>query len=157
MAGDTFGPLAVAVTVTAERAALAALAANSVPCGTASGRQHSVRSLLHRAFEVEADPRAGRSGLLRHAVQPVALAAPTHDDQVPTPTVKPEPGTVSFRVYRDPANVDYLLFVEHFADQAAYDAHTGSAVYQELIAGRFAGIIVEFVEIDHELVASVPA
>ncbi|MEV4108984.1 antibiotic biosynthesis monooxygenase [Nonomuraea sp. NPDC049695] len=33
---------------------------------------------------------------------------------------------LSFRVYRDPANVDYLLFVEHFADQAAYDAHTGS-------------------------------
>jgi quinol monooxygenase YgiN len=58
-------------------------------------------------------------------------------------------------VYRDPANVDYLLFVEHFADQAAYDAHTGSAAYQELIAGRFAGLIVEFVEIDHELVASV--
>jgi quinol monooxygenase YgiN len=68
-----------------------------------------------------------------------------------------EPGTVSFRVYRDPANVDYLLFVEHFADQAAYDAHTGSAVYHDLIAGRFAAIIVEFVEINHELVASVPA
>src|SRR5207248_10600325 len=63
-----------------------------------------------------------------------------------------EPGTVSFRVYRDPANVDYLLFVEHFADQAAYDAHTGSAVYQELIAGRFADLITEFVEIDHELI-----
>jgi quinol monooxygenase YgiN len=66
-----------------------------------------------------------------------------------------ESGTASFRVYRDPANVDYLLFVEHFADQAAYDAHTGSPAYRELIAGRFAGIIVEFVEIDHELVASV--
>jgi quinol monooxygenase YgiN len=37
-----------------------------------------------------------------------------------------EDGTLSFRVYRDPANPDYLLFVEHFADQAAYDAHTGS-------------------------------
>jgi quinol monooxygenase YgiN len=62
-----------------------------------------------------------------------------------------EDGTLSFRVYRDPANPDYLLFVEHFADQAAYDAHTGSPAYQELIAGRFADMIVEFVEIDHEL------
>jgi quinol monooxygenase YgiN len=63
-----------------------------------------------------------------------------------------EDGTLSFRVYRDPAKPDFLLFVEHFADQAAYDAHTGSAVYMELIAGRFAGLITEFVEIDHELV-----
>ncbi|NUR28203.1 MAG: antibiotic biosynthesis monooxygenase [Catenulispora sp.] len=65
-----------------------------------------------------------------------------------------EDGTLSFRVYRDPANPDYLLFVEHFADQAAYDAHTGSAAYRELIAGRFADLIVEFVEIDHELLVS---
>jgi quinol monooxygenase YgiN len=65
-----------------------------------------------------------------------------------------EEGTVSFRVYRDPAKVDYLLFVEHFADQAAYDAHTGSSVYQELIAGQFANMIGEFVEIDHELLVA---
>jgi len=65
-----------------------------------------------------------------------------------------EDGTLSFRVYRDPANADYLLFVEHFADQAAYDAHTGSGAYQELIAGGFAKLIVEFVEIDHELLVS---
>src|SRR5919197_5403668 len=63
-----------------------------------------------------------------------------------------EDGTLSFRVYRDPANADYLLFVEHFADQAAYDAHTSSPAYQDLIAGQFADAIVEFVEIDHELV-----
>ena len=65
-----------------------------------------------------------------------------------------EPGTLSFRVYRDPANPDYLLFVEHFADQAAYDAHTGSAVYAEMIAGRFAGMVTEFVELDHELLVA---
>ena len=65
-----------------------------------------------------------------------------------------EDGTLSFRVYRDPAKPDYLLFVEHFADQAAYDAHTGSAVYRDLIAGRFASMIVEFTEIDHELVVA---
>jgi len=65
-----------------------------------------------------------------------------------------EEGTLSFRVYRDPANVDYLLFIEHFADQAAYDAHTSSPAYQELIAGQFAEIIVEFVEIDHELLVA---
>lgn len=61
-----------------------------------------------------------------------------------------EDGTLSFRVYRDPAKPDYLLFVEHFADQAAYDAHTGSAAYQKLIAYQFADLILEFVEIDHE-------
>jgi quinol monooxygenase YgiN len=66
-----------------------------------------------------------------------------------------EPGTLSFRVYRDPARPDYLLFVEHFADQAAYDAHTGSAAYKELIAGRFAGLIAEFVEVDHELLVAI--
>jgi quinol monooxygenase YgiN len=65
-----------------------------------------------------------------------------------------EAGTLSCRVYRDPKRPDYLLFVEHFADQQAYDAHTGSTAYKELIAGRFASIIEEFVEIDHELVVS---
>lgn len=65
-----------------------------------------------------------------------------------------EEGTLSFRVYSDPANPDYLLFVEHFADQAAYDAHTGSPAYRELIAGRFADMIVEFVEVDHVLLVS---
>jgi quinol monooxygenase YgiN len=65
-----------------------------------------------------------------------------------------EEGTLSFRVYRDPAKPDYLLFVEHFADQAAYDAHTGSPAYTDLIAGQFASLIVEFTEIDHELVAT---
>ena len=65
-----------------------------------------------------------------------------------------EDGTLSFRVYRDPAKPDYLLFVEHFADQAAYDAHTGSPAYRGLIAGQFADKIVEFTEIDHELVVA---
>ena len=65
-----------------------------------------------------------------------------------------EAGTLSFRVYRKPANPDYLLFVEHFADKAAYDAHTSSLAYKELIAGQFADIIVEFVELDHELLVA---
>lgn len=65
-----------------------------------------------------------------------------------------EPGTLSFRVYRDPNRPDYLLFVEHFADQDAYDAHTGSAAYKQLIAGRFADLVQDFVELDHELIVS---
>ena len=65
-----------------------------------------------------------------------------------------EEGTLSFRVYRDAKRPDYLLFVEHFADQSAYDAHTGSDVYAELIAGKLSKIIEEFVEIDHELIVS---
>ena len=63
-----------------------------------------------------------------------------------------EDGTLSFRVYRDLTKPDYLLFVEHFADQAAYDAHTSSPAYRDLIAGQFAGMITEFTELDHELV-----
>jgi quinol monooxygenase YgiN len=66
-----------------------------------------------------------------------------------------EDGTLSFRVYRDSGKPDYLLFVEHFADQAAYEAHTSSPAYQELIAGQFASMIVAFVEVDHELVVAV--
>ena len=65
-----------------------------------------------------------------------------------------EPGTLSFRVYRDPAKPDYLLFVEHFADQAAYDAHTSSPVYKDFIAGRFADMVADFVEVDHELLVA---
>ncbi|HEV2780943.1 MAG TPA: antibiotic biosynthesis monooxygenase [Actinophytocola sp.] len=66
-----------------------------------------------------------------------------------------EPATLSFRVYRDPARPDYLLFVENFADQEAYDVHTGSAAYKELIAGRFAELAVEIVEIDHEMIINI--
>ena len=55
-------------------------------------------------------------------------------------------------MYRHPAKPDYLLFVEHFADQAAYDAHTSSPAYRDLIASKFASMIVEFTELDHELV-----
>lgn len=76
----------------------------------------------------------------------VAEFAPKGPDQ--------EPGTLSFRVYRDPANPDYLLFVEHFADQAAYDAHTSSSAYKDLIATRFSTLITEFVELDHDLLVS---
>ena len=65
-----------------------------------------------------------------------------------------EDGTLSFRVYRDPAKPDYLLFVEHFADQAAYDERTSSPAYRDLIAGQFADKIVEFTEIGHELVVA---
>jgi quinol monooxygenase YgiN len=65
-----------------------------------------------------------------------------------------EEGTLSFRVYRDSAKPDYLLFVEHFADQEAYDAHTNSAAYRDLIAGQFASMIVDFTELDHELVVA---
>jgi quinol monooxygenase YgiN len=65
-----------------------------------------------------------------------------------------EDGTLSFRVYRDLAQPDYLMFVEHFADQAAYDAHMSSPAYRDLIAGQFAARIVEFTELDHELVVA---
>jgi quinol monooxygenase YgiN len=94
--------------------------------------------MLAKVFPIKLKP--GMQAEAESVVQEFAPKGPAQED-----------GTLSFRVYRDPATPDYLLFVEHFADQAAYDAHTGSPVYLELIAGRFAGLIVEFVEIDHEL------
>lgn len=98
--------------------------------------------MLAKIFPIEL--KAGNQAKAEALVEAFAPKGPGQED-----------GTLSFRVYRDPARPDYLLFVEHFADQAAYDAHTGSAVYQELIAGEFADLIVEFVEVDHQLVASV--
>jgi quinol monooxygenase YgiN len=98
--------------------------------------------VLAKIFPIEL--KAGNQAKAEALVEAFAPKGPGQED-----------GTLSFRVYRDPARPDYLLFVEHFADQAAYDAHTGSAVYQELIAGEFADLIVEFVEVDHQLVASV--
>jgi quinol monooxygenase YgiN len=98
--------------------------------------------VLTKVFPIDLKP-----GKQREAESIVGEFAPKGPQQ--------EPGTLSFRVYRNPKKPDHLLFVEHFADQAAYDAHTGSAAYRELIAGRFANLIIEFVEIDHELLVSV--
>jgi quinol monooxygenase YgiN len=89
------------------------------------------------------DPKPGKQAEAERIVQAFA------------PKPQQESGTLSFRVYRDLAKPDDLLFVEHFADQAAYDAHTGSQAYRELIAGEFSKLIVEFVEIDHELLVSI--
>lgn len=97
--------------------------------------------MLTKVFPIQLKP-----GKQREAENIVCEFAPKGPGQ--------ERGTLSFRVYRDPARADYLLFVEHFEDQAAYDAHTGSPAYRELIAGKFADTIVEFVEIDHELIVS---
>src|SRR5256885_6968588 len=70
-------------------------------------------SLLYKVFPIKLkDGTQAAAEELVHKFAPVGPGA--------------EPGTLSFRVYRDPAKVDYLLFVEHFADQAAYDAHTSS-------------------------------
>lgn len=66
-----------------------------------------------------------------------------------------EAGTRSFRVYRGNDEGDYLLFVEHFADAEAYAAHTGSAIYEQLIAGEFRGLVDGWSEVDHELIVSV--
>ena len=97
--------------------------------------------MLVKVFPIELKP--GRQAAVEALVREFAPIGPGA-----------EPGTVSFRVYRDKNRPDYLLFVEHFADQAAYEAHTTSEAYEKLIAGQFANEIVEFVELDHELVVS---
>jgi quinol monooxygenase YgiN len=97
--------------------------------------------MLAKIFPIELKP--GKQGEAEAIVQEFAPIGPGQ-----------EAGTLSFRVYRDKHRPDYLLFVEHFADQAAYDAHTGSSAYQRLVAGQFAQLIVEFVERDHDLLVS---
>jgi quinol monooxygenase YgiN len=97
--------------------------------------------MLAKVFPIELKP--GKQAAAEAIVQEVAPIGPGQEE-----------GTVSFRVYRDKKRPDYLLFVEHFADQAAYDAHTGSSAYQRLVAGQFAQLIVEFVELDHDLLVS---
>jgi len=97
--------------------------------------------MLAKVFPIELKP--GRQAEAEAIVQEFAPIGPGQED-----------GTLSFRVYRDKKRPDYLLFVEHFADQAAYDTHTGSSAYQRLVAGQFAQLIVEFIELDHELLVS---
>jgi quinol monooxygenase YgiN len=97
--------------------------------------------MLAKVFPIELKP--GRQDDAEAVIREFAPIGPAE-----------EPGTLSFRVYRDKNRPDYLLFVEHFADQAAYDARTGSSAYRRLIAGQFADMIVEFVERDHELLVS---
>jgi quinol monooxygenase YgiN len=99
-------------------------------------------SVLVKVFPINLNP--GKQAEVEAIVKEFAPEGPAQ-----------ETGTLSFRVYRDPAKPDYLLFVEHFADQAAYDAHTSSAVYKELIAGKLASLIAEFAEIDHELLVGI--
>jgi quinol monooxygenase YgiN len=65
-----------------------------------------------------------------------------------------EDGTTLFQVYRDTANADRLLFVEHFRDQKAYDHHVGSSGYKSYIEGRFAPLTTDIVVTEHEVVAS---
>jgi quinol monooxygenase YgiN len=105
------------------------------------GADQEDRSMLTKVFPIKL-----KEGKQAAAEALVAEFAPLGPER--------EPGTLSFRVYRDPAKVDYLLFVEHFESQAAYDAHVTSHAYEELIAGRFSDLIVEFVELDHELLVS---
>ena len=69
--------------------------------------------MLYKVFPIEL-----KQGCQAQAEEIVREFAPIGPSQ--------EPGTNSFRVYRDNNRPDYLLFVEHFADQAAYDAHTSS-------------------------------
>jgi quinol monooxygenase YgiN len=57
-------------------------------------------------------------------------------------------------VYRGKEGTDYLLFVEHFTDAAAYDVHTGSQVYSDLIVGKFKHLVDGWSEIDHEMIVS---
>lgn len=99
-------------------------------------------SMLVKVFPIPL--KAGKQAEAEAVVEQFAPKGPGQED-----------GTLSFRVYRDPNRPDYLLFVEHFIDQAAYDAHTGSSAYSELVAAQFADLIVEFVEIDHELLVSI--
>ena len=61
--------------------------------------------MLYKVFPIELKP-----GCQAKAETMVRELAPIGPAQ--------EPGTLSFRVYRDQNRPDYLLFVEHFAEQS---------------------------------------
>jgi quinol monooxygenase YgiN len=98
--------------------------------------------MLAKVFPIKL--KDGKQAEVEAIVQDFAAKGPAQED-----------GTLSFRAYRDPHKPDYLLFVEHFVDQAAYDTHTASPAYRELVADQFVNHIVDFVEVDHELVVSI--
>src|SRR4051794_9924215 len=89
---------------------------------------HEDPLVLTKVFPIPLQP--GKQAAAEAIVPEFAQAGPAQ-----------ESGTLSFRVYRDPGRPDYLLFVEHFVDEAAYDAHTGSPAYRSLVAGQFAELI----------------
>ena len=51
-----------------------------------------------------------------------------------------EPGTLVYAMHADTTDPDVIWFYEHYADQAAFDAHTGSATMAE-IGGALAGLV----------------
>src|SRR5260370_42256263 len=93
--------------------------------------------MLTKVFPIPLKP--GKQAEAETIVEQFAALGPGQED-----------GTLSFRVYRDPAKPDYLLFVEHFADQAAYDSHTGSVAHPELITGQRPGLILRVVAGAHQ-------
>ena len=113
----------------------------------------SIQSALMRYHDAEEHIMLAKVFPIEHNLGKQAEAEATVQEFAPIGPGQEE-GTLSFRVYRDKHRPDYLLFVEHFADQAAYDAHTGSGAYKRLVAGQFAQLIVEFVERDNDLLVS---
>lgn len=51
-----------------------------------------------------------------------------------------EPGTLQYVLHTEAGNPDVVWFYEVYADQAAFDAHTGSAAMAEVI-GSTAGLV----------------
>lgn len=52
------------------------------------------------------------------------------------PQAQAEPGVKVFQIARDKADPDQYLFWEVFADEAAFQAHSDSAHFKDLILGK---------------------
>ena len=65
-----------------------------------------------------------------------------------------EPGTLSFRVYHDRERPTTCCSSSISRAKRRTRRTPTRSAYDRLIAGRFADLIVEFVELDHELLVS---
>lgn len=57
-----------------------------------------------------------------------------------------EPGTLGYAMHADAADADVIWFYEVYADQAAFEAHSGSATMAEIGAALGGGLVAALPE-----------
>jgi quinol monooxygenase YgiN len=58
-----------------------------------------------------------------------------------------EPGTLSYAMHTDAADADVIWFYEVYADQAAFEAHSGSPTMAEIGAALGGGLVAALPEL----------
>lgn len=83
----------------------------------------------------------GRASVAERVVVAEYTAVPGREDEVVRAVTemvaasRAEPGCLDYRVQRDPDRLGRMLLFERYVDQAALDAHRGSAHFKRLVLG----------------------